>query len=593
MSRSRRRRGFAFAVGPSATFACPASVGVPGVAIDHVFRMTVTGDDDAVLSASAQEHVAALVTTDDADLVSSTATTADSGLTLLMSTTVDEVSPTDWGAAFQATGGHTLYGGALYFDGGEYLWTSVNGVGVDPALTGTAHEVALTGTAPFTAAAWATAAQTVIAAAGYTAVRTVASIAVSGNGVDPAAAETAQAATVAFTARGEGSVVGSTQQDSGSSTAGNSTGWIQVLPADVPTGAFRVIGIGIRRGSNVGSPVQVSLASGGTANGDMEDAVVDRGLAAGNSGVNAWHYEYFDTPMAYAGSERLFIGTHGDGAASSLFGGGAINDGTFQDGSTNLWLTDGTTGGTTAAVSPVGEVTSSFNFGLAVRLIIQEAPYQSDGGYRVIGGSVPGRHDGTLQVDQTPVDNIFVSWRVQTPDIDDLSLMDTHVWLQEHGTGDSNQIRLELWNPVGGAATMAGDTIVATVGTTSDTQGTGWSSMQDGGPIAVSSNTVYRHSIKGSPEPGEEEDTILGVWLGSAGADVVGSAGHPVYGPAGLDIPDTEREVQGDDDETAIDFDPQTQTASPNPANGTVISPNNLPMIAHHWGKPAPTVTAD
>ena len=525
-------------------------------------------------------------------------TSASSGpaLVITMPSSVDEIPSTDDGAAFQATGGHTLYGGGTYFDSDQYFWTTVNGVGVDPGLAGTGHEVPLTGTAPFTADAWATAADTVAAAAGYSTVRVVGVLTVSGNGIDAAGAVTAQASTVPFTARGEGSVIGATQQAAGASIGSDTTGWIQVLPANVPTGAFRVIGIQILRGSDVTDGVRVAVASGGTGDGDPEAAVVDIDVTVGDSGTNTWHTHWLDSDdvFAYAGSERVFIGTHGDDATSTVFGGASINDGTFQDGSSrNLWLTDGTTGSSTPFPSPVGSVTAMFNFGIAVRIIIQEAPYQSDGGYRVIGGSVPGRHDGNLQIDQTPVDNIFVAWRVQTPDIDEVSLMDTFVWLQNHAAGDTNQIRLELWNPVGGAATMAGDTIVATVGTTSDTQGTGWSAMQDGGPISVASNTVYRHTIKGSPDPGEEEDTILGVWLGTAGAGSQNDAGFPVYGPAGLDIPDTEREVDGGVDETAIDFDPTVQTVSPNPANGTVISPNNLPMIAHHWGKAAPTIAVE
>ena len=523
-------------------------------------------------------------------------TDGPTSVVVTMPTSVDEIAADDLGAAFQGTGGHTHYGAAVYFDHDQYFWTTVNGVGVDPGVTGTAHEVALTGTAPFTPTQWATAADTVASAAGYTTSRTDGVLTVSGNSIDPDGAATAQAALVAFTARGGGTVLGALQEDAGSSIGSDTTGWIQVLPADVPTGAYRVIGIQLRRGSNVTDGVRVAVASGGTADGDPEAAVVNIDVTVGDSGANNWHTHWLDSDdvFAYSGSERLFIGTHGEDATSSIFGGSSVNTGTYQDGSTNLWLTDGTSGASTAFASPVGAVGSSFNFGISVRVIIQEAPYQTDGAYRVIGNAVPGVHDTNLFAGGTPVDSIFVSWRVQSPEIDGVSLMDTHCRLQAHAAGATNQIRFELWNPAGGATTMAGDTIVSTIGVTSDTQGTGWSSVQ-ASAISVSSDTEYRFSIKGEPAGGEEDDTILDVWLGTDGADNTNLAGFPVY-RAGVDIPDTEREVQAVPDtgtaETAIDFDPQVQTASPNPANGTVISPNNLSMIALYWGKAPPTVVA-
>lgn len=519
-------------------------------------------------------------------------------LVVSMTTSVDEIASNDIGAAFQASGGHTLYGAATYFDADQYLWTSVNGIGVDPGVSGTAHEVVLSGTAPFSAVDWAFTAETVITSAGYSTARTSGSITVSGNSIDNAGAVLSQNALVSFVNRGSGSLLGATDEAGGSSTDGNTTGWVQVLPANVPSSAFRVIGFGVLRGSNVGTGIRMAVASVGTADGDPENAVVDHDMTVGDSGANSWHYEYFDAAdvVTYSGGERLFIGTHGDGASSSVFGGSSVNDGLFEivggpDDGDNLWLTDGTSGSETAFVTPVGSVTAAFNFGLQVRLIIQEAPYQSDGGYRVIGGAVPGLHDGTLQPNETPLDNIFVTWRIETPDIDDLFLMDTHAYFAAHASGSSNQVEFGLWNPLGGTATFEGDTLVQIVGVSSDTQGTGWSSIQSSS-FAVSSGTVYRHSIKGGPNPGEENLTILGVWLGTAGADSQAEAGYPVYGPAGIDIPGTEREVDGQVDETIINFDPTVQTASPIVSDGTVISPNNLPMIAHYWGKPAPSVVA-
>ena len=521
------------------------------------------------------------------------ASSATGTVTITMPTTVDEIDlPNDLGAVFLGTGGHTLYGAAIYFDSDQYLWTSVNGVGVDPGVSGTGHEVALSGSAPFTAAAWATAAETVISAAGRSVSRSTAVLTVTVASPSRAtAAEAAQAALNSFDDRGDGYVIGSTQQAAGSSVASNTTGWIQVLPADVPSGAFRVIALGVRRGSNVGTGVMVSLASGGTADYDPENAVVDHYQTLGDSGVNNWHYEMLDDPVEYSGGERLWLATHGDGATSSVFGGGAVDDGTAEDGSTNLWLTDGTSGSTTAPASPVGAVTASYNYGIAVRAIIQEAPYQNDGGYRVIGGAVPGRHDGTLYGPGTPVNDIFVSWRFTSPPLDDIYLMDFGVRLQAHDSDASDQLRFELWDAAGGAATFVGDGLESLIGVTASDQGTGWSRVTPASPISLSGNTTYRWSVKG--EPVNPTDTVMDVWLGSAGADSTTLAGHPsAYAPSGTNIPATEREVDGNVDETALVFTPSVATADPNNANGTVVSPNNLSMTSLYIGKPAPTVVA-
>ncbi len=509
-----------------------------------------------------------------------------------MSTSVDEIDmSTDDGAAFQATGGHTMYGAAVYFDSDQYLWTSVNGVGVDPAVTGTAHEVALSGSAPFTAAAWATAAETVISAAGRSVSRDggelTVTVATPTRATDAAAA---QAALTTFATRGGGTILGSTQQDAGNSTNGDSLGWIQVLPADVPSGAFRVIAFGVRRGSNVTNGLMMSMASGGAADFDPEGATVDHYRTMGDSGAGNWHYEYLETPVEYSGRERLWLGSHGDGAASSLYGATNINDGTNEDGSTNLWLTDGTTGSTTAPPSTVGAITSSFNFGLALRVVVQEAPYQTDGAYRVIAGAVPGIHDQDLFVTGTPMDDIFVTWRFVPPSIDDLYLMDFGIRLQAHDSADAEQIRAELWTADGGAAAINGDVLVSTIGVTASDQGTGWSTVTPASPIAVTGGTTYRWSVKG--EPVVPTNTVMDVWLGTDGADSVALAGYPAYAPSGTNIPATEREVEAQVDETQIDMDPQVQTATPNPSDGTVISPNNLSMTSLYLGKPGPTVTA-
>lgn len=576
-----------------------APVGDPGDIRATVFLADVTVTSSAVVDvdATATVTIDAVTVTSEAEV-----TTPTTGLvTITMPTSVDETTPAEVGTLFQGVGPHTLYGAAVYFDENEYIWTSVNGVGVDPSVTGTGYEVALTGTAPFSAASWATAAETVIEGEGYTVSRTDGVLEVTVASPSRAtAAAAAQAALTDFAGRGDARVVGATQQSAGTSQASNTTGWVQVLPADVPSGAFRVIGFSIRRGNNIGSGVRMAVASRpGGNNGNPQGAVVGHQRTMGDSGATQWHTEYLAPAevVYYSGGESIYIGIHGDGANSSVFGGSAVDDGLFASGSTNLWLTDGTSGDTTPIVSPAGAVTSSFNFGVSVRIIIQEAPYQADGGYRVIAGAIEGRHDGTLT--QTNMDEIFVAWRFDSPDLDDVRMYPPRIRLQAHDAGASNQLRLELWNPLGGSSTFVGDTLVGLLALTSDTQGTGWSTIGDPDtPVfSLSAATEYRFSIKGAPAPGESSDTQLSVWLGTAGAGAQTLAGHEAYGPNGEAWNLSEREVLANypgvgTDETALDFDPSVATASPNNANGTVDSPNNTPMISIVFGKPAPIVAA-
>ena len=327
-----------------------------------------------------------------------------------------------------------MYGAAVYFDADRYLWTSVNGVGVDPGVSGTGHEVALSGSAPFSAEAWATAAESVIGGLGYSVSRSTAELEVTvASSSRASTAESNQSGLETFDSRGGGGVFGSLQMAAAASFNAGGQGWCQVDPALVPSGPFRVVALGVRRGSNVSGGVRVALGQGGAGNGDPEGLTVDEDRTMGNSGVNAWHYEMLDTPVEYSGGERLWLGSHGDGtSASSIFAGGAIDDGFYASGSNNMWTTDGTTGPSTPTVSPAGPVTNSYNYGLALRAIIQEAPYQADGGYRVICGAIPGLHDGDLYAPGTPVNDIFVSWRFTPPSIDDIYLMDFGVRLQAH-----------------------------------------------------------------------------------------------------------------------------------------------------------------
>lgn len=526
----------------------------------------------------------------------------DGGTLSVTFPTVSVIAADDIGAARQGTGGHTLYGAGIPTSQTHYWWVTVDGIGADPALDGmTGVEVQLSGSGPFTGAAVATAAETAASGLGYSLTRTDDTIEISGNGINAESAAAIASGLTAFVGRGGGRVLGSLDNSFGNSVGSNSTGWMQVDPADVPAGPFRVIGFELYRGSDVTDGVRMGVASGGAADGDPEGCVVAHQRTMGDSGTNTLHREWLahDEVVEYSGGERLWIGLHGNNTTSSILGHSNVNAGTYEDGSANnLWLTDGTTGDTTPIVSPAGSVTSSFDFGVIARVIVQIAPYQDDGAYRVIAGAIPGVHDQDLFEDGTEAEDIFVGWGITVPNISGLALHETWVNFQAHASGASNQKRLELWTVgAGGSTTFVGDTLVSHIGTTQDDQGTGWTSVQSVGPIALTPGGDYRYTIKGTVSTG----VVFEVDVGGAGVGALAPAyALSLTSPTSYPITDTledgELEVLGPSnfqgDETAIVFDPQTATASPNAANGTVVYPGNIGMIALYVGTTAPTVVA-
>lgn len=553
--------------------------------------VNVTLGGDAVSSTATADISASAAVTLAGDSVSSTGTVADA---------VDEVTvvfpdvtvaaATDLAPSYQGLGGHTLHGAGIPFADDAYWWVTVDGVGADPGLAGmTGYEIALTGAGPFTGADVATAAVTAASGSGYTLDRTDDTIVVSGGGLDAAATVTAANSRTGYTSRGGGGLIGATQIGAGSSTNAGSTGWIQVDPALVPSGAFRVVGFELQRGANISTGVRMCVGSGGTADGDPEGAVVDHQRTMGNSGANTVHREWLahDEVVEYSGGERLWMATHGDGGGGGqIVGGSGVNDGLFASGSTTLWLTDGTTGSTTPIVSPAGAVTSSFNFGTVARLIIEEAPYQTDGDYRAIGGAIEGVHDGDLFAGGTELEDIFVAWGLALPNIQGIQLKETRVRFQSHG-GAGDTKRFELWNALGGATTFVGDTLISLLGQTTASTPSGWSSLGHA-PISLTPGADIRISIKGEVSTGTAFDFDLG-------GPGIGDVGHPVYSLSGGALEDDEIEVLGTNpdgvDETALDFDPSVATASPNNANGDIEFPGNVGMWSLHLGPAAPTVT--
>lgn len=510
-----------------------------------------------------------------------TDTTEQVQLTFQPITATGEAVEDDWGASFQGTGPHTMSGAPVYFAANDAVYFTVNDQGPTPTASGTMHRVDLTGAGPWTAIQAAAAAEPVIDAAGSTVVDNLDGT-VTVNVPASAVVVAAQAGLTDYDGRGGGEVIGPTQNNVGSSTAVNGQGWMQVLPANVPGGAFRVLGLELRRGNNVTNGVRISLGSGGTADGDPEALVVDHDRTMADSGTNTWHREWLDYTdvVYYTGGERLWIGMHGDGAASSVVGSASVNDGTYQDGSNNLWVTDGTTGSTTPAVSPAGAVTASVNYGFNIRLIIQEAPYQEDGNYTVVNVR-EGVHDQDLFPAGSEIEDIFVAWGLLAPNLQGLQIKRTRIRFQTHG-GAGDTKRIELWNADGGTATFVGDTLIGLLGQSTASTPAGWSDLGHT-PYDIAPGADLRYTIKGTVSTG----TVLDLDLGGFG---VGSANHPVYALQGGALEAEELEVLASNGETALDFDPATATATPNNADSPITTPGNVGMISLHMGPPAPTV---
>jgi hypothetical protein len=507
------------------------------------------------------------------------------GLITMTLTPVTMIPVTDLAPSYQGVGGHTLYGAALHYTPTAAMYIEANGVGVVPTAPATAEVVQLSGGGPWTAAEVAEACASVLDGLGVDVTDNLDGT-LSVVTANPAAVVAAQDALTDYDGRGGGGLIGAEQQAGGGNAPSNGTGWQQVLPDRVPAGPWRAIGIEIFRGSTVTNNVMVAVATGGAGDGDPEGAIVAAEMSMGNSGTVAWHRQFFpeeDVPY-FDGGERVFVGMHGDGNSSRVYGGSSINAGLFDDGSGNtLWLTDGTTGGTTPFVSPAGAVTSALNYGILCRLIIQEAPYQENGDYTAIAGAVEGVHDQDLFPTETELENLFVAWGLRLPALQGMQIKRTRVNFVEYG-GAGNTKRLELWNEVGGTSTFVGDTLIAGW-ETADDQGTGWSDIPHS-PISVALSAEIRLSLKGETSTG----TRFGVAVGGFGGSV---AGHPIYSLQGGPLEDEELEVQADLDETAINFDPSTATTSPNNADGTVITPGNVGMWQLRVGPPAPAVTAE
>jgi hypothetical protein len=508
-------------------------------------------------------------------------TVAAAGSVTITLPPVTLIPVSDLAPPYQGVGGHTLYGAAIYYTPTAALYVEANGVGIVPTTPSTAEVVQLSGAGPWSAADVAEACAAVLDGLGVD-VTDNEDGTLTVEAANPAGVVAAQAALTSYDDRGGGGLLGAEQQVGGGNAPSSGTGWQQVLPARVPSGPWRAIGIEIFRGNTVTNNVMVAIATGGADDGDPEGAVVAAEMSMGNSGTIAWHRQFFpedDVPY-FSGGERVFIGMHGDGNSSRVYGGSTIDAGLYADGSNTLWLTDGTTGGTTPFVSPAGPVTSSLNYGILCRLIIQEAPYQEDGDYTVIAGAVEGVHDQDLFATETQLENIFVAWGMQLPALTGMQLKRTRVNFPEYG-GAGNTKRLELWDPVGGVSTFVGDTLIAGW-ETADDQGTGWTDIPHD-PIDFDPSAELRLSLKGETSTG----TRFGVDVGGFG---VALAGHPIYSLQGGPLEDEEIEVDLDIDETALDFDPTVATASPNDSDGTIITPGNVGMWSLRIGTPAPTI---
>ncbi len=431
----------------------------------------------------------------------------------------------------------------------------------------------------------ATTAQAALNAAGLglTISRTDDQVELSGSFTSPS-----QATGGAFSTRGYYGIAGAEDLDAGGSVASNGEGYM--APANLPSGRYRVIGVRVRRGNNITNPVRVAVSTSpivSTVDADVESAVPQWEAPVEGTSTFGWASYLFAPSDCFEvdpTTTRLYIGTKGDGGTSSIAGGsGAANGLGFQAdaGGDNLWVTSGGSGSANAFASPAGAVSTSFNFGIQIQVIVQEAPYYGNGAFRTYMGFTPGRQTlGTGSGSPTTANEIFVGWMFRPPDIPGLQCYDTRINLDAHGADPSDQLRVEYWDNAGtmSLADYNGDTIYQDVGPTSGAD-TGWVSLGHSA-FSMTGGERYRLTIKGGSGTAPTATTLA---FNSDSGQVFDK---PLWAQGG-NMADTEIEVASSAGETVINFDPQVATASPLAPDSVEFFPDNeggLAILIGHDG---------
>ncbi len=487
-------------------------------------------------------------------------------------------------AILEGTGGGTICG-SWYPVGSYYVWYShsdgVEATGVDPgdyeaSLSGlTGVEVALA-SGSHTGIAVATATETAWNAAGtgVTAVRT-------GDSIDYTGSITAVTTTGgAWASRGSGhGTYGTTDLASSASFGLDTTRFHQVLASNLPSTAFRIVGVRVKRGNNVGAGFRLAVYTDGTADGDPENAVLQAEKEVAANGTGEWSAAYFApddvVEIGTPGSTRVWIGMQGSGATSSISAENVVTQppaqGDFYVSGSNqvLFITGQNTGAGTAFPATAGAVASSNNFAVWVQLIVQVAPYYGDAAWRSWAGPTPGRNDTSLTATSN-MNSIWVAWAWDLPAVTGLRMYTAGVYLPVHSA--LQQPRLELWDNVTDVADADGETIVYDFGQTSGSTA-GWSDIDVSGGVDVDGGGLYRISVKCDPTGGPSTLTQIG--FNTAEHDEAATPDEWGWGGDDGLFGSTETEYTSAAGETTIDFDPSVATASPNTPDSTVINPGN------------------
>jgi len=378
--------------------------------------------------------------------------------------------------------------------------------------------------------------------------------------------------------------LGTTDMISTSSFAVDSTRWMQIDPANVPSVAFSITGVEVLRANDITNPVRLMVAVGG-ADGDPENAVVvAQKVVASPAAIDSWAGAHFSAAeaqhFAAAAAPTLWIGIQGDGATSAISAeNNAAAHGEFLvTTGTVLYVTGEQTGSATAADSPVGPVTSSNGFAIFCRLKIQTGPnWYGDGSWRSWCGPTEGRNDTFGSTSN--VNSIWVSWAWALPNIEDMMVYECGFSFGAHAS--DQQFRVELWADTADITDADTDTILHDFGETSGSA-TG-QYYYSPTPFSLTGNQQVRIDVKGTNTgvggPGastfefnvgdQDEINTPDDWGWPAGSASAGAS---------------EVEYTAANGETVIEFESNTATTSPLAPDSVALTPGNSGSLSMQIG---------
>ncbi len=342
--------------------------------------------------------------------------------------------------------------------------------------------------------------------------------------------------------------------------------WCEVDNAFAPSTTYRVVGI-VYRGTNL----RIGIARGGAAAGDPEGATVlyDSGVLAG--GGSTWHVHYFEPSEVFElePTDRVWQGVEGTDGASDVQGGSSQNTGWVSTGGDNIFRTGASAGVGTPFPSTVPALDGgNFNFGLAMMMIVQPAPYfgsfhwQSVAVYDRVRQGNPGSTVG--------MESVAPTFPCSFPVVSGLAVESLQLFFASNAAGAQDAMRVESFESAGAMSLTAatGETVFHDFGEIGSGTDTGWLELVST-PVDISTVGELRFSIK-SASVGA--GMSLGFLSGGYGNDV---------GKVGWSLADTvedgELEYTAAAGETWWDFRAGNATGSPLAPDSTPVTPGNQP----------------